>query len=131
MNRRLRSDKVWVRVGVFSKMKLLGWGKRILLIGLCGGVLPAYAEQYEITSDQWARPRSGGRIIAFEPLQKLVRHLDEQASDVVVIRYAGGDEGLLWAEELRGWIIALGISGDRVRLHAGMPDRDRLLLETE
>ena len=91
----------------------------------------ARADGIEITAEQWARPRSGERIVALTSLQKLVRHLDERAAAVVIIRYAGGDEGLLWAEELRGWFVALGIPGDRLRLHAGLPARDRLVLETE
>lgn len=102
-----------------------------LLAGLLGCTLLAHAEVYEISVEQWARPRSGSRVVAFEPLQNLVRHLGKQETAIVVIRYAGGDEGLVWAEELRGWIVALGISGDRIRLHAGLPDRDRLVLETE
>ncbi len=86
---------------------------------------------FEIGAEQWARPRSGERVVAYKSLQKLVRHLDQHAAVVVNIRYAGGDEGQLWAEELRGWLVALGIPGDRIRLRAGLPYRDRLMLETE
>lgn len=85
----------------------------------------------EVSAEQWARPRSGERIIAFASLQDLVHRLDERASTVVTIRYAGGDEGLLWAEEMRGWLVALGIPGDRVRLYAGLEIQDRLVLEIE
>ena len=112
-------------------MKLSGINQYLVLVGLVCSAMTVHAEVFEVSTEQWARPRNGERIVAFESLQKLVRHLDKKATAVVVIRYAGGDEGLLWAEELRGWIIALGISGDRVRLHAGLPDRDRLVLETE
>lgn len=91
----------------------------------------ANADVFEVSAEQWARPRSGERIVAFTSLQYLVRRLDERASTVVTIRYAGGDEGLLWAEELRGWLVALGIPGDRMRLRTGLQVQDRLVLETE
>ena len=86
---------------------------------------------FEIGAEQWARPRSGERVVAYEALQKLVRLLDQHAAAVVNIRYAGGDDGQLWAEELRGWLVALGLPGDRIRLRTGLPYRDRLILETE
>ncbi len=89
------------------------------------------ATSFEIGAEQWARPRSGKRVVAYESLQRLVRLLDQHAAAVVNIRYAGGDEGQLWAEELRGWLVALGLPGDRIRLRTGLPYRDRLILETE
>ncbi len=112
-------------------MKTPGICRWLVLAGLGCSVVTVHAEVFEVSAEQWARPRSGERIVAFASLQKLVRHLDERATAMVVIRYAGGDEGLLWAEELRGWFVALGIPGDRLRLHAGLPARDRLVLETE
>ena len=33
--------------------------------------------------------------------------------------------------QVKGWLVALGIASDRIRLHAGLPDRDRLILEIE
>ncbi len=112
-------------------MKLSGNFRYFVIAGMFCIALTAQAEVFEVSAEQWSRPRSGERIIALAPLQNLVRYLDKKTTEVVVIRYAGGDEGLLWAEELRGWIIALGIPGNRVRLHAGLPDPDRLVLETE
>jgi len=103
----------------------------LVVTGLASATFAAHADVFEVSAEQWARPRSGERIVAFASLQYLVRRLDEQASTVVTIRYAGGDEGLLWAEELRGWLVALGIPGDRMRLRTGLQVQDRLVLETE
>jgi hypothetical protein len=91
----------------------------------------AGADVFEVTAEQWARPRSGNRIAAFKSFEKLVNLLDQRTGATITIRYAGGDEGLLWAEELRGWFVSLGIASERIRLRSGLKDRDRLVLETD
>jgi len=101
------------------------------LAGIVSNALADSESRFEISAEQWARPRSGERVVAYESLQMLVRHLDQRSAAVVNIRYAGGDEGQLWAEELRGWLVALGIPSDRIKLRAGLQYRDRLVLETE
>lgn len=131
MNRRPRGARVRCWSGVSGLMNISGISRWLVLAGLTSSAMVALADGIEISTEQWARPRSGEHIVALTSLQKMVRHLDERAAAVVIIRYAGGDEGLLWAEELRGWFVALGIPGDRLRLRAGLPDRDRLVLETE
>lgn len=90
-----------------------------------------FETRFEIGAEQWARPRSGKRVVAYKSLQGLVHHLDQRATAVVNITYAGGDEGQLWAEELRGWLVALGIPGDQIKLRTGLQYRDRLMLEIE
>ena len=102
----------------------------VLSVCICStGV--GYAETGVITSTEWARPRSGSQIVSFEVLQGVVSHLEERPKSAVTILYAGGDEGLLWAEELRGWLVALGITGDRIKLVPGLAERDRIVLETD
>ena len=103
----------------------------VLLTILVGTVLPVYADSVEITADQWARPRSGERIVEFDALRNVIDYLDRYPKSVVTIRHAGGDEGLLWAEELRGWFVALGVDGNRIVLRTGLQQPDRIVLDTE
>jgi hypothetical protein len=70
-----------------------------------------------ITADDWARPRSGESLVQMPALKHTVRaYLDvgERRERQIVIRYPRGEEGVLWAEELRGWLVALGIPSDHV-----------------
>lgn len=90
-----------------------------------------HAESYEVTADEWARPRSGSRIVTFAALRNVIDEISRQPEVTITIQYAGGDEGLLWAEELRGWFVALGVSGEQVVLRPGLQARDRLVLTTE
>ena len=101
----------------------------ILTVCMCSASV-GYAETLEITSTEWARPRSGNQIISFTVLQSVVSHLEQRPKSAVTIHYAGGDEGLLWAEELRGWLVALGVTGDRIILVPGLAEHDRIVLET-
>ncbi len=110
-------------------LRILGAGG--MLAVLLSSALPVYAGAVEITADQWARPRSGERIVDIAGLRGIVEYLDRHPGSGLLIRYAGGDEGLLWAEELRAWFVALGISGDRIVLGTGLQQRDRIVLETE
>lgn len=103
----------------------------MLLAVLVGTVLPVYADSVEITTDQWARPRSGERIVEFDALRNVVDYLDRYPKSVVTIRHASGYEGLLWAEELRGWFVALGVDGNRIVLRTGLLQPDRIVLDTE
>ncbi len=82
-----------------------------------------------ITAEQWARPRSGDSIVKLPGLGALVETVERDAASHLVIRFAGGDEGSLWAEELRSWLVALGLPSARVMLEPGLPQPDRLLLE--
>jgi len=86
-----------------------------------------------ITADQWARPRSGESLVQMPALQRTVRDYlgqnagrdDEQGGSRntrrdqrILIRHPRGEEGVLWAEELRGWLIALGIPSADIAMSA-------------
>jgi hypothetical protein len=73
-----------------------------------------------ITAEDWARPRTGESLVRMPALKRTVRDYLEQKSNQkgsqndrhgqrISIRHPRGEEGVLWAEELRGWLIALGI----------------------
>jgi hypothetical protein len=82
-----------------------------------------------ITAEQWARPRSGESIVQLPGLGTLVEAAERDTASRLVIRFAGGDEGSLWAEELRSWLVALGLPSARIALEPGPSLSDRLLLE--
>lgn len=73
-----------------------------------------------ITAEDWARPRTGESLVRMPALKRTVRDYLEQKSNQkdsqndrhgqrISIRHPRGEEGVLWAQELRGWLIALGI----------------------
>ena len=65
-----------------------------------------------ITADDWARPRSGESLVQMPALKRTVRDYLSQSDERgrrILIRHPRGEEGVLWAEELRSWLVALGI----------------------
>lgn len=90
------------------------------------------AESVEIiTADQWARPRSGDSLVQMPALKRTVRDYLGQVGDQndgrsgsrntqggqrILIRHPRGEEGVLWAEELRAWLIALGIPSNDIAM---------------
>lgn len=82
-----------------------------------------------VTAEQWARPRSAVAIARLPELPGFIAAFDREPGARVIVRYAGGDEGSLWAEELRSWLVALGIPSAHIELQPDLPLADKLLLE--
>lgn len=93
--------------------------------------LPSLAEGpiYVLTAGQWAVPRSGERLLRLPAVVDAVEALDPaRAGGRLRIHYPGGDEGTLWARELRAWLVALGLGSERIELVPGSSAPDRLEL---
>lgn len=82
-----------------------------------------------VTAEQWARPRSGEAVAHLPELGRLVETLDRNPSQRLVVRHASGDDGTLWAEELRSWLVALGIPSANIELAPGALETDKLFIE--
>lgn len=107
-------------------------GACLLLTLVCGimVVSPVRAEQgWRLDAADWARPRSGGTVVGMAPLPEVVRAWSAAEAMDIVILHAGGEEGELRAAELRDWLIALGVPGNRIRLLVAAVDPQVLQLE--
>ena len=80
-------------------------------------------------ADDWARPRDGVAMVQMPPLPEVVEAWEQQPDQRLIVRYPGGEEGLLWANELRSWLVALGIPSVHQELVAGSSQPDRIELE--
>lgn len=80
-------------------------------------------------ADDWARPRDGVAMIQMPPLPEVFEAWEQQPDKRLIVRYPGGEEGLLWANELRSWLVALGIPSAHQELVAGSRQPDRIELE--
>jgi len=72
-----------------------------------------------ITAEEWSRPRRGADLVALPALADTVNDFLRRPDQLIQIRYPGGEEGVLWAEELRGWLVALGLESANLRLVPG------------
>lgn len=104
---------------------------RLLLLCSLGLVpSPSSAASAIISADQWASPRSGTRVAQLPGLGELIADFDPAAAQIV-IHYAPGETGTLWAEELRSWLVALGVPSSRISLRGTLEHADRVRVETE
>ena len=77
-----------------------------------------------ITAEEWSRPRRGEELVALPALADTVNDFLSRPNQLIQIRYPGGEEGVLWAEELRGWLVALGLESTNLRLVPGAARED-------
>jgi hypothetical protein len=90
----------------------------------------AFAEQAVISAAQWPQPVSGRALADIQPLRATVAALDKDAGLRLRIRYPGGDAGTAWAQELRDWLVALGVASARIDLAPGSGAANILVVET-
>lgn len=101
----------------------------LLLPGLLAFAASAAERSWSLRADDWARPRDGRSVAAMAPLPEVVAAWQQQPGQRLLVRYPGGEEGLLWAHELRSWLVALGIPMQAQELVAGSGKADRVELE--
>lgn len=90
---------------------------------------PAPADQvYTLDASLWARPRSGEAVTGLAPVREAVQALINRPGSRLAIRYPGGEEGGLWAQELRDWLVALGVEPELLLMQPGLGHDDRIEL---
>ena len=69
--------------------------------------------------NDWTVPKQSSTILAMPAIQKSMRKIQKNSNSILKIKYPGGDEGTLWANELRSWLVTLGLSSNRIDLVPG------------
>ena len=69
-----------------------------------------------ITAEQWSRPRHGEGLVDMPGLQATIVAYLQQPNEQIAIHHPVEEDGLFWAEELKGWMIALGVKSTSIRL---------------
>ena len=95
-------------------------------------ISPLMAEQeLQLGWAEWSVPKTAEAVLAMPVLQEAMKQLQSSEQSLLKIYYPGGDEGSLWAIELRGWLVSLGLEADRMKLISGSQYQDRLQLQIE
>lgn len=106
-------------ITILMMAMLLLWS----MISLAGG------DTVEIKSEQWDIPRHGETVIRIPGMNKFLGQWAEKTDNIIEIRYPGGEEGELWMQELKDWLIALGIPGKAIVHTPGSGSDDLITLE--
>ena len=100
-----------------------------LLLVLSAAQVCAQQDLWSLSAEDWARPRDGRSVARMAPLPEVIAAWQKQSGQRLLLRYPGGEEGLLWAHELRGWLVALGVPLADQELVAGSPQADQIEIE--
>jgi hypothetical protein len=98
----------------------------LLLAAAVWHLQAAAAEPLFVTAVEWAQPRTGTTLLQYPALAQVMTQL--QDGQRVELHYPGGDEGSLWVRELQAWLVALGLSSQRIDLLPGSRREDAIEL---
>ena len=104
--------------------------KLIQLCGLAVAFWPGFtaAQSVVVPAELWLAPRSGQVIRNNAQISKALDSYFQLAQARVRLHHHKRDESSAQAEELRGWLIALGIEASRIELVEDSPT-DQLTLD--
>lgn len=86
----------------------------------------AAGETHILTAEQWSVPRQATSVLSMPALQNVMHEFQSGEGGKLLVKYPGGDEGTLWAYELRGWLISLGVASDDIELVPGSAKSSQL-----
>lgn len=86
--------------------------------------LSAAEATFQVNAEEWASPRHGELVSKMPGLVATVEAFERSDKNKILISYPEGEEGSFWAQELKGWLVSLGISSSRLRLREGSSSDD-------
>jgi len=89
------------------------------------------ADACVVSAAEWERPRSAAMVLELPAVRECVAAWRAQADHRLLLVHAPGEEGGLWAAELRDWLVALGVPLARIDLRAVGADPASLELRVE
>ena len=106
------------RQAIYAKLGTMK--KLILSFSLAVFSSNLYAADVELLrANEWSVPKKTTTLLAMPAIKKSMVKLQNNLNSILKIKYPGGDEGTLWVNELRSWLIALGLSSSRIELVQG------------
>ncbi|MGH8128423.1 MAG: hypothetical protein ACRETC_08660 [Gammaproteobacteria bacterium] len=107
------------------------WAILGLALGMSAGAHAASSAQWTLTQAQWSGVTSATQVLAVKPLHAAIAAFDAMPGSRLVVIHNGGEDGLFWAGNLKGWLVALGVPSTRIvdRIGAIAPDKIRLQVE--
>ena len=99
---------------------LQNMNKFIVLTVMWVFVTSAFAADIELLhANEWSVPKQATTLLEMPAIKKSMQKLQQNTHSILKIKYPGGDEGTLWVNELRSWLVALGLSSNRIELVQG------------
>jgi len=95
-----------------------------MMIILMSGKLSAQGPGIELQAETWDVSRHGELLIKIPELTTIINRWSEDTGQKIELRYPGGEEGVLWVEELMGRLVSLGVPSSAIQLLPGSSAED-------
>jgi len=88
--------------------------------------LSVYAqdESFVLHAETWDKQRHGEVILKVPVLSSVIEKWSDNPLQQIELRYPGGEEGELWVEELKDWLVSLGVPSKALQLSPGSNAQD-------
>lgn len=103
--------------------------KYIAIVSLVFVSTVLQAQTLQLQRDEWSGPRSGERMLQNPVLRQVMGQMAADPKSRLLIRYPGGEDGIIWVAELEAWLVALGLDSTRIQTRPGSPSADIIELE--
>ena len=90
--------------------------------------LSAIAVENRLLAEQWELSRSGDALIKIPVINEVVNQWSLKPKQRIELHYPGGEEGELWVEELRDWLVSLGVPSKYIVIVPGSGVEDIIKL---
>jgi len=84
----------------------------------------AQGDSVKLHAETWDVPRHGEVLLNIPELSTIVKQWMKNTHQKIELRYPGGEEGELWVEELKGWLVSLGVPSSVILLSPGSEAED-------
>ena len=85
--------------------------------------------QWMLMEEQWDLVKQGEQLLTMPMMQQVVVAWSLQQGQAIELRYPGGEEGELWVEELKDWLISLAIPSKYLFSVAGSGKADVIIIK--
>ncbi len=86
---------------------------------------------YFISHDQWAKPKRVETVLQMTAINSVLSDFTNTPNSQLLILYPGGDEGTLWAHDVKAWLVSLGVSSRKIELRPGGGESTSIELQVE
>lgn len=86
--------------------------------------LAAQELQFNLHAETWDTQRHGETLLKIPALKSVIEQWSKNPKQRIELRYAGGEEGELWVEELQDWFVSLGVPSNALQILAGSNAQD-------
>lgn len=110
-------------MSLVQMIRVLPWLFVICFVFMTHGVR-ADAQGMSLSSEAWELLRHGENMLKSQELNEIVNEWKSHADSKIELRYPGGEEGELWVEELKDWLVSLAIPSHKMTLMPGSDAKD-------